>query len=237
MQYDFHKQIAQFPLFSGIGETEKSALLKEGKLRHYASKKMLFAQGDRVAHFCIILEGKIQLFRTTRDGQEKTVHLLKSGQTLSESELLSECDTHRTNAVAIENVTLLEFPAAWLKQTARLQEEFALNLLSRVAQQIHLAEVEAEQQATMSAAQLVACFLQRLCVLHDLNPAEFELPYSKTLIASRLGMEPETFSRTLTSLKKNGIQVQGNQVHIDNLAQLNRYACDSCSVSAECTTP
>lgn len=76
-----------------------------------------------------------------------------------------------------------------------------------MAERAHIAEVEAEHQATMSAAQLVACFMQRLCVLYNFDPKGFDLPYSKTLIASRLGMELETFSRTLAKLKEHGIAV------------------------------
>lgn len=92
------------------------------------------------------------------------------------------------------------------------------------------------QQATMSAAQLVACFIQRLCVLYDFDPKGFDLPYSKTLIASRLGMELETFSRTLAKLKVNGIMVEGNRVTIHDLERIGQYVCGFCSISGECAT-
>ena len=98
-----------------------------------------------------------------------------------------------------------------------------------------MAEVEAEHQATMSAAQLVACFLQRLCVLYDYDPKGFDLPYSKTLIASRLGMELETFSRTVAKLKDHGIAVKGTHVSITDLKRIEEYVCGFCSVSEDCT--
>ena len=88
----------------------------------------------------------------------------------------------------------------------------------------------------MSAAQLVACFLQRLCVLYSFNPKGFDLPYSKTLIASRLGMELETFSRTLAKLKEHGISVEGSRVMITDLNRIEDYVCGMCSVSGECAT-
>jgi CRP-like cAMP-binding protein len=88
----------------------------------------------------------------------------------------------------------------------------------------------------MSAAQLVACFMQRLCVLYDFNPESFDLPYSKTLIASRLGMELETFSRTLNKLKEHGISVNGNRVMITDLARISEYVCSFCSIADDCAT-
>ena len=125
---------------------------------------------------------------------------------------------------------------AWLKEVARKNGTFALNLLSIIARQAHLAALEAEHQASMSAAQLVACFMQRLCMLYGFDPKGFELPYSKSLIASRLGMEIETFSRTLSKLKEQGLRVEGTHVSITNLKRIEHYVCGFCSIVDDCPT-
>ncbi len=217
-------------------EQDKEALMKGGHIRSCPKGQMLFAHGEPVTHFYAIVKGTFQLFRANPDGNEKTVEVLKSGQTMCESEILDSCRSHRVNAVPVEDSVVLEFPVAWLKEAAKKHNGFALNLLSLISQQAHLAEVEAEHQATMSAAQLVACFLQRLCVLYDFNPSSFDLPYSKTLIASRLGMELETFSRTLAKLKEQGITVEGTRVMIYDLKRIEQYVCGMCSVSEDCAT-
>lgn len=224
------------PLFSGLTEQDKQALLAGGRIRQVPRGQMLFAQGDPVTHFYIVVSGTMQLFRATPDGHEKTIDVVKSLQTMCESEVMDSCHGHRVNAVAVDDAALMEFPVAWLKETAKKYSAFALNLLSLIAQQAHMAEVEAEHQATMSAAQLVACFLQRLCVLYDFDPKGFELPYSKTLIASRLGIELETFSRTVAKLKDHGISMQGTRVAITDLRRIEDYVCGFCSISGECAT-
>lgn len=223
-------------LFSGLTEQEKDVLVKGGCLRRVPHGQMLFAHGDRVTHFYAIVSGTIQLFRATPDGHEKTIAVAKAGQTLCEDEIMDACHGHRTNAVAVEDAIVLEFPVSWLKETAKKHSAFALNLLSLISERAHMAEVEAEHQATMSAAQLVACFMQRLCVLYNFDPKGFDLPYSKTLIASRLGMELETFSRTLAKLKEHGIMVEGNHVKINDLGKISEYVCGMCSISGECAT-
>lgn len=224
------------PLFSGLTEQDRETLIKGGRLRQVPRGQMLFAHGDPVTHFYLIVSGTMQLLRATPDGHEKTIDVAKSGQTLCEDEIMDHCHGHRASAVAVEDSTVLEFPVAWLKETAKKHGAFALNLLSLISSRAHLAEVEAEHQATMSAAQLVACFMQRLCVLYDFSPKGFDLPYSKTLIASRLGMELETFSRTLAKLKEHGITVEGNRVAITDLKRIGEYVCGMCSISGECTT-
>jgi len=223
-------------LFTGLTEQDKDTLIKGGRIRQVPRGQMLFAHGDPVTHFYLIVSGTMQLFRATPDGHEKTIAVAKAGQTMCEDEIMDSCRCHRANGVAVEDTVVMEFPVAWLKETAKNYSVFALNLLSLISSRAHLAQVEAEHLATMSAAQLVACFLQRLCVLYDFNPKGFELPYSKTLIASRLGMELETFSRTLAKLKEHGIHVEGNRVMITDLARVGAYVCGMCSISGECTT-
>lgn len=230
------KELQALPLFSGLAISVAAQLLSVGRERACPRGSLLFAHGDAVTHFYLVTQGAVRLFRTTPDGNEKTVELLRAGQTIGESEIMDACHGHRVNAQAVEDVTVLEFPVSWLKESARNHGEFALNLLSQISSQAHLAQLEAEHQATMSAAQLVACFLQRLCVLHGFDPKGFELPYSKTLIASRLGMEVETFSRTLARLKDHGIIVKGSQVAITDLARIEEYVCSVCSIADHCAT-
>lgn len=228
--------IHAMPLFSGLSEKEKDELINGGRIRQCSRGEHLFLHGDPVKSFYIICKGTVQLFRETPDGHEKTIDVVKSGQTMCESEILDSCRNHRVNAMALNEVSVMEFPVTWLKDSARKYSAFALNLLSHIAQQAHMAEVEAEQRANMKAAQLVACFLQRICVLYDFDPKGFELPYSKTIIASRIGMELETFSRTLSKLKEHGIIVKGSHVSITDLERVEQYVCATCSIAEDCPT-
>lgn len=228
------KQINKIHLLAGLSEQEKSALLEDAKLRELPRKAILFAHGEPVQHFYMILEGTIHLYRTTPDGNHKTTNILRAGQTLCEAEILDACKNHRVNAIALENTTLLEFTVQWLKSNAKNHSNFALNLLSSISHQLHLAEIEAEQQATMSAMQLIACFLRRTCVLYGFDPKGFDLPYSKTLIASRLGIKLETFSRKIKELRDFGINVTGSRVSITDLKSVQKHVCSFCSVSEEC---
>jgi CRP/FNR family transcriptional regulator, dissimilatory nitrate respiration regulator len=178
----------------------------------------------------------VQLFRETPEGKEKTINLLKSGQTMCEGEILDACPHHRMSAVAVDDVSVMEFTVTWFKEAAKKYNVFALNVLTLLSEQVHMVEVEAEHQVTMSASQQVACFLQRLCVLYDFDPRGFDLPYSKTLIASRLGMKLETLSRTLSTLRENGIVVEGARVEIHNLQRVEQFVCATCSVAEHCST-
>lgn len=233
---NLQEKLHAIPLFSGIDTPRRSELLAQGRLRQLNDRTKLFVQGDSVSSFYILVDGTIQLFRESPDGHEKTLDLLHYGQTLGATEIMDACSSYRAHARSVGDSAVLEYQANNLKEMAQQNGTLALNLLAAMADQAHQAELEAEQQARMSAAQLVACFMQRLCILFDYNPAGFDLPYSKTLIASRLGLEIETFSRTLHKLRDNGMTITGNHVVIQNFEALSEYVCESCSISRECMT-
>jgi CRP-like cAMP-binding protein len=228
--------IRKIPLFSGLTEQDKDALLKDGRIRRYSKDQYLFQHGDPLKHFYIVCSGTVRLFRSTADGNETTTDIVIAGRTMAKTDILHSSHAHMVNAVAVDDVTVMEFPVPWLKESIKKHHLMALNVLSAVSRYAYMLEVDAEHQASMSAGQIVACFLQRLCTLHGFDPNGFELPYSKTLIASRLGMELETFSRTLPKLRENGITVSGNHVVISDIAGMDAFVCDHCSVQEECPT-
>jgi len=173
-------QLSHTPLFSGMTEKERMTVLKDGKRRAIDATAMLFTQGDPANSFYIITTGTFQIARTSREGREKTVDILTVGQTLGDAEILSNCKNYRANAVAVSDASVIEFSRLWLTSSARSNETFALNLLSAISQRLHLSEMEAEHKVTMSAAQLVACFLQRLSILYGLNPEQFRASLSES---------------------------------------------------------
>lgn len=226
-----YRHIAKFAaIFKGLSEQEKDELLKDGKIRYLNKKEFLFRHGDPILSFYVVCFGAIQLFRNNADGDEKTVNIATAHDIIF-------CDpnsTHQLNAVAVGDAVVLEFSKMWLKESAKKCSEFALNLLTEISKQALAAELEAEHQATMSATQLVSCFMQKLCLVHDLNPRRFTLPYSKKLIASRLGMELETLSRSLAKLKECGINVCGSQVEISESNNIENDVCGHCSIEGDC---
>jgi CRP/FNR family transcriptional regulator, dissimilatory nitrate respiration regulator len=227
--------LKSLPLFAGLADQDKDALIRAGKLRRYAKGENVFLYGDPIRNFHIICEGTVQLFRETPDGHEMTSEVLIDGDAIGETEILQLAPVHQFNALAVKDSVLAEFPAAWLRESAKHNGTLALNVLGMLSRRANIATLEAEHKTTMSAAQQIACFLERLCILHDFDPHGFDLPYNKTLIASRLGMELETFSRGLSKIRDHGISIQGTRVAFDDIEKMESFVCDNCSISGNCS--
>ncbi len=224
------------PLFSNLSKEEGALLIRNSRIGQCKRGKFLFMHGDVITHFYVVCRGSVQVFRETPDGHEVTSNILIAGDSINADEIVSGQHTHMANARAVDDVSVLEIPVAWLRTHLKDFGNLSAHLLTELADRLRSAEMEAEHLTTMSAAQMVACYLQKICVLYNFDPHGFELPYTKTLIASRLRMELETFSRTLQKLKDQGIIVTGTHVSFTNVRQAEKFSCDDCSIAEECPT-
>lgn len=237
MQHDVSRDtLSKIPLFEGLTDREKSAVALEGRLKTFLSKQHLFDYGSAATHFYVICSGIVKIFRVSPDGHEKVTDILTAGCTVGERAVFESSGVYQSNAEAVKDSIVIEFPLAWLKQSIKKYPQMSLNLIAQIAHQAEETALEAEHQTQNSAARLLACFLQRLCLAHDFNPHSFELPYTKSLIAARLGMELETFSRTLFKLRQQGILVKGSHVSFEDLSLLEGHICSNCSVADTCPT-
>ncbi len=226
--------IREISLFSGIAEEEKDALLTGGEVCSFQRGQTLFRQGDILGNFYVVCSGLVQLSRISPGGHEVTLDILIAGDMTCAKEIFELSEVHMVNAFAVNNTVVMAFPKAWLLEAARKNGVFALNLLSAISRLARMIEVDAEHQATMSAPQLLACFLMHLCVRYNFDPGGFDLPMRKSLIASRLGMELETLSRALPMLGKYGLAVKGKHVIFHDLPGVDAHVCSHCSVRETC---
>lgn len=174
------------------------------------------------------------MFRETPLGYELTSNILTAGESINADELAASQAEHAMNARAITDCSLLEIPISWMRENFNKLGNMAAKLLAVLADRLDDAQVEMEHHSTMSAAQILACYLQKLCVLYDYDPRGFVLPYTKQLIASRLRIERETLSRALPALKDYGITVTGSRVSFTDMHKTKNLVCEKCSVSKQC---
>jgi CRP-like cAMP-binding protein len=228
------EMLRSLPVFSALTKHENSNLLANSRLRVCEQGAFLFIHGDMITNFYVVCKGSVQIFRETPDGHEVTSDLLIAGDSINADEIITRRITHNKNARAVDGVVVLQIPTSWMQQNLSNFDYMAEHLMSSLSDRMHSAQIEAEHQSTMSATQIVACYLQRLCVLYNFSPKGFDLPYSKTLIASRLRIELETFSRALKNLRDEGIKVNGTHVSFIDVKKTGHFVCDECSLCEDC---
>jgi CRP-like cAMP-binding protein len=214
--------VRRLPLFAGIEPQQLARLLAGAAVRRVERNSVLFIQGEEAALFFVVLEGWVRLWRQTPDGQESTIHVFGRGESFAEAALL-ESGRYPVTASAITRARLLAVPSADFLQQIRHSPDLALNLLATMSRHLRQLVQQVEQLTSRSSAERLVEFLLRLCPPGETR-AEIELPLDKGLIAARLGMRPETLSRSLAKLRPAGVEVRGSRILIADVAKLRHLA-------------
>lgn len=220
---------AAVPLFAADGDAVRDEVLDQSQVIEPDKNETLFIQGEEAAFLYIVLSGWVKLFRETGDGKESIAGLCTHGDLFGEAVLYSDA-VYPFGAQAASDAIVLRIPAEIIRARVREDGEFSVRLMREVGQRLNALELHMEHLTVMSAPQRVGCFLLKLCKGKGRQNVNILLPYDKSLIATYLGMELATFSRTLTQLRDIGVSVDGPQVTIEDAGKLQDYVCQHCSL-------
>lgn len=120
--------LQQMPLFHNLSDAQLASLVESTSSMLLSREELVYEQGSQADSFFIILSGRVQLTRISRQGDEALGSLDEGdyfGQETLEAEMLRQ-----TNASALTDVTLLVFDSSLIKElTDRypvLQKRFLL---------------------------------------------------------------------------------------------------------------
>lgn len=227
--------LSRIPLLRGASDAFIKSLPAQSHTRNLSKGQMLFLSDDPAEYFFIITKGWIKLFRETLDGSQAIIDIVPAGHMIGETSIFHE-GRYPFSAEATENMQLISLPLSALKTEIETNPQMALAMLGTMAQHRKQQEQEIEHRTLQNAPQRIGCFLLRLIDQTKTDaPVTINLPYDKVLVASRLGMQPETFSRALSKLKaETGITVKGATVTCNNVHKLSTYSCITCSSEFPC---
>ena len=216
-QYEL-AMVRRLPLLQGIGSRDLARLLELATVREFERNHMLFYQGDKAGRFYVVLRGWVRIYRSIEDGSEVTINLFTDGEGFAEAALLAG-GNYPVNGVTADRSRLLIIPAKGFLNYLNDNPSLCFNMMASMARKLQGFVRQVEQISHRTTTQRLAAFLATL-TRGASGPCRLRLPLDKHLIAARLGMQPETFSRALAKLRKHGVHVDGEVVTIDDCNRL-----------------
>ena len=200
------------PLFGNMPQDVVQTIIGNQAVRRCDKGTLLFQQGEAAVSFFVVLDGWVKLFRITPDGNEAVVGVFRRGETFAEAAIFLG-GRYPVSAEAVTDARLLRVDGEVLRNRIREQPDLALSMLASASYHLKSLVEQIEQIKLLSAPQRIADFLVRLCPVRE-GGCTIDLPYEKALIASRLGMKPESLSRALAKLRPLGVSVDREKVSI-----------------------
>lgn len=209
-------------LFKNVPDTISKVLLGDSRQTEIPAGQTLFIQGEPAKNMFVVLEGWIKLTRLTRAGDEIVVTVYSSGESFGEAAAL-QSGLYPVSAEAVTDCRLVKVRAKTILEAIKTKPELAIAMLSCTFQHLHELVMQIEDMKARSGTKRLAVFLIALLPTEAKDSITVPLPYDKGLLAARLGMKPESLSRSFAKLRDIGVKVSRNKITILDVNRLHQY--------------
>jgi CRP-like cAMP-binding protein len=204
----FIHRIARVPLFQDLERKYYDDLAMIVTDQVFRKGESIFGEGDEGTGFYVVLSGRVKIFKVSPEGKEQILHIFGPGEPFGEVAVFTG-RPFPANADALEETRALFFPRKEFLGLIRKDPSLALNMLAVLSQRLRRFSGLIENLSLKEVPGRLAAYLLYLAGGKKEKP-EVTLEISKNQLASLLGTIPETLSRILARLTREGfIQSEG----------------------------
>lgn len=195
-------ELRRAPLLSRLEATQLQRVARHANRVKLNAEQLLFSQGDSATRFYLLLSGRMRLFRLSPEGAEKVIEIVSPGQTFAEALMFLNAPRYPVCSAALADSELIAIDAVDFAAMLRESVDTCFVLLGALSQRLRGLIGEIDDLTLHTATSRVARYLAS-----HLPPGaqSLELDVRKAVLASRLSVQPETFSRVIKSLSEQGI--------------------------------
>jgi len=204
--------LSHAPIFRGLPQEDLAAIAAGTREVRAARGEAIFHRGDPCEGFHIVAVGRVKLALVSPGGDEKVVEIIGPGMSFGEA-LMFMGRPYIVDATALADCLLLHVSRETLFAQIDRDPALARRMLAGLSMRMHMLMKDVEAFSLHSATQRVIGYLARL--EDDGANGRVTLPAQKALVASRLNLTPEYFSRILHELaERRLIRVEGRDIEI-----------------------
>lgn len=213
--------IKRIPLFHDVTPEELDHIADSTTEIKILKGNVIFRRGDPCEGFHVVIYGQVKLSFSSPQGDEKVIEIISAGQSFGEALMFME-KPYIVNAQALADSLLLYISKQAVFSGLDTNPRFARRMLAGLSRRIHGLVSDVEAYSLRSASQRVIGYLLKADLAGDAG--RVILSVSKKLVASRLNLTPEHFSRILQELTlRKLIEVRGREIIILDIGKLRNY--------------
>lgn len=200
------------PFLVAAGEDAMHRLLRVSFIQALPRGAVMFAQDEQAEFVHVVLEGSVGLVAVAEGGARTVVEIFRAGEVFLVPAVVLRMP-YLASAEALTDVRIMMIPGDAFR--AGLVEDPALSrvTIELLARHWRLMVDQVVDLKLRPADRRIARFLARR-IPEEAGGGSAELPEARHAIAARLGMTPETLSRTLHAMERDGL-VRGAGKRVD----------------------
>ncbi|MGO8879564.1 MAG: Crp/Fnr family transcriptional regulator [Desulfomonilaceae bacterium] len=217
------QSLEQIPLFEGLPQNQMSDLASIALEKTYKKGTTIFSEGDPGDGFYVVKEGRIKIFKISSEGKEQILHVFGSGEPFGEAPVF-EGRRFPAHAETLMDTVCIFFPRKSFTDLISKNPSLAMNMLGVLSRRLRRFAALVEDLSLKEVPGRLAAYLLYLSETES-NRSELSLDMAKGQLAGMLGTIPETLSRILGKMVKQGhIQVVGPKIKLIDLKGLHELA-------------
>lgn len=194
--------LPDIPLFSGLEETEASALASKLVMRHYPRNTIIISEGDDSDSLFCILSGRVKVFLNDDEGKEVILNDQGAGEYFGEMALL-DSGPRSASVMTLEDSKMAVISKTDFDEFLFLHRDATRKIIRGLIMRLRALTDNVRSLALMDVYGRVARVLLELAVEEgDTMVIKDELTQQD--IASRVGASREMVSRVMKELRTGG---------------------------------
>lgn len=206
--------LSRVPYFAGLSAEEIAAIDDRMTASSWQEGDLLYLAGEPAEHLFVVAAGRIRLSQTTASGAETVADILVPGELFGAMGSLGE-PVHLQTATAMVTSCALRIDQDAFRAVLTEHPTVALRVLDDVAARLQRAHSDIGGQSSETVAQRVATVLLRLADKlgedRGTHGTLIEVPLTRVDLAGLARSTPESVSRVMSRLRRDGIIDSGRR--------------------------
>jgi CRP-like cAMP-binding protein len=212
---DVLKLMQKLDLFQGVPVEKLRTLAERSLYRQYKAGEMFLGEEDPVHAFYVIVTGQVKLYKSSPEGKEQTLNLLRPGDSFGMCTAFA-VDSFPANAMALEESGILLIPGQVMEAVATREPRLLLNIIQILSNRLKESMTLIESLSLKEIPQRLASFLLHALTRNgDKEIKQLDMTITQRELAKILGVTPEALSRAIRKMNNAGIlAIDGRSVII-----------------------
>ena len=211
------------PLIMNLTETDLIQVVNNTIVCNLKAGETLFRQNDPATEFFYVVDGRMKISLLSIEGGEKVVDIINAGNTFAEAIIFRGMGRYPVNSEALVDSTILRINADNYMTILKESPEVCINVMRCLSERLHWLIKEIDRLSLHNATYRLISYLLDQVPSDACETTDVNLAIPKHVVASRISVSPETLSRTLKRLSKDGLlEVHDKHIVLVNPVELRR---------------
>lgn len=200
-------------LFQELNQDENNRLKEISSIKEYQKGNILFYEGEKPKKLKLLLDGIVKVYKSDSKGNEVILHFFQPQTLIAETAHMQKINYPAT-AMCETDCKILEIDYALFEKDFLCNPDISFKIIQSLSKKIKALQNVIATNLTMDTFSKICRFI------YENENHIGELSHRK--IAAILNIAPETLSRNLSKLKKDGvIAVNNRKIEILNKDRLS----------------